>query len=110
MHRKTLSKSPSTNTSDSHTSRSSKKYIHEMPRRRRDSKGIPQGEFSKARLPTIAGTYKGGPKVEAWLLGMERYFKIHEHIENEKAKISIFNLNGRALIWWEHLIEVKGIK
>ena len=34
-------------------------------------------------------------------------FKIHEFSRIEKARISIFSLNGRALIWWEHLMEVK---
>jgi len=35
---------------------------------------------------------------------------IHESFGNEKAKISIFKLNGRAAIWWEHVKQVKGIK
>ena len=26
-----------------------------------------------------------------------------------KARVFIFNLNGRASIWWEHLRHVKGI-
>ena len=47
--------------------------------------------------------------MEAWLIEMERYFKTHDYVENEKARIAIFNLNGRALIWWEQLVEVKGI-
>lgn len=53
---------------------------------------------------------KVGQKEEAWVLGMEQYFKIHDYSKKEKAWISIFSLNGQALIWWENLLEVKGIK
>lgn len=60
--------------------------------------------------PTFNGTDKASQEGEARLLIMDRYFKIHEYFEKEKARISIFSLNGRALIWWEHLMEVKGIK
>lgn len=77
---------------------------------KRNDRRIPQGEFRKARLPTFDGTDKVGQEAEAWLLGMERYFKIQEYSKKEKARITIFSLNGRALIWWEHLLEVKGIK
>jgi hypothetical protein len=31
-------------------------------------------------------------------------------LENTKAKITIFNLNGGSSIWWEDLKEVKGLK
>lgn len=41
---------------------------------------------------------------------MEQYFKIHNYFEKEKAQISIFSLNGRDLIWWENLLEVKEIQ
>lgn len=41
---------------------------------------------------------------------MEIYFQIHDYNRNEKARISIFNVNGRALIWWEHLRKVKKIR
>lgn len=55
-------------------------------------------EFRNARSPTFNGMDVVRLEVESWLLGMERYFKIHDYIENEKAKISIFNLSGRSLI------------
>ena len=41
---------------------------------------------------------------------MNKYFIIHDYSGNEKARITIYNLNGRASIWWEHLMQVKGIK
>lgn len=41
---------------------------------------------------------------------MRKYFLVHDYTENEKEKNSIYNLNGRASIWWEYLMKVKGIK
>lgn len=32
-----------------------------------------------------------------------------DYSKNEKAWITIFNLSDRALIWWEHLVQVKGV-
>jgi hypothetical protein len=40
---------------------------------------------------------------------LKKYFKVHDYSENLKARIVIFNLNGKASIWWEDLRNVKGI-
>jgi hypothetical protein len=67
-------------------------------------------EFKKAKPPTFDGEIKKEEEVEAWLLGLRKYFRVHNYSKNTKAKISIFNLNGGASIWWEDLKEVKGLK
>jgi hypothetical protein len=67
-------------------------------------------EFKKENPPTFDGEIKKGEEVEAWLLGLRKYFRVHNYLENTKAKITIFNLNGGASIWWEDLKEVKGLK
>jgi hypothetical protein len=40
---------------------------------------------------------------------LKKYFRVHDYSENLKARITIFNLNGKASIWWEDLRNVKGI-
>jgi len=50
-----------------------------------------------------------GQEAETWLLGMERYFKIEKYNGNKKARLAIFTLQGRAFIWWEHMVVVRGI-
>ena len=40
---------------------------------------------------------------------MNKYFRIHDYIEIEKARFEIYNINGRAAIWWEHLRKIKQI-
>ena len=39
---------------------------------------------------------------------MKKHFKIRDYSKNEKDRIAIFNLNGKASIWWEHLSQMKG--
>ena len=43
-------------------------------------------------------------------MGLEQYFKIHDYLEKDIEWISTFSLDGWALIWWEHLLEVNRIK
>jgi hypothetical protein len=40
---------------------------------------------------------------------LKKYLGVHDYSENLKAQITIFNLNGKASIWWEDLRNVKGI-
>jgi len=69
---------------------------------------IPE-ELKKANPPTFDGEIEKGKEAEAWLLGLKKYFKVHDYYENMKAKVTIFNLNGKASILWEDLRNVKGI-
>ena len=66
-------------------------------------------EFKKAKPPTFDGEVKTGQEVEAWLLGIKKYFQVQDYSGNMKARVSIFNLNGRASIWREHFKQVKKI-
>jgi hypothetical protein len=36
-------------------------------------------------------------------------FQVHDYSRNMKARVAIFNMNGRASIWWEDLKKVKKI-
>ena len=60
--------------------------------------------------PTFDGESKTSQEAEAWILGMKKYFQIHDYSRNERDRINIYNLNGRASIWWENLMQAKGIK
>ena len=35
-----------------------------------------------------------GQEAEAWLLGIKKYFQVHDYSGNMKARVTIFNLNG----------------
>jgi hypothetical protein len=66
-------------------------------------------EFKKSKPPFFDREIKKGEEAESWLLGLKKYFRVHEYFENLKARIAIFNLNGKDSIWWEDLRNVKGV-
>jgi hypothetical protein len=78
-------------------------------KKRKHSKSHDPEEFKKSKPPTFDGEIKKGEEAEVWLLGLKKYFRVHDYSENLKARIAIFNLNGKASIWWEDLRNVKGI-
>ena len=63
----------------------------------------------KENMSTFNGELKTGQETEAWILGMKKYFQVQEYFGNMKARVAIFNMNGRAYIWWKHLRQVKKI-
>ena len=48
-------------------------------------------EFKKAKPPTFDGYVKKLEAAEAWILGMKKFFELHEYTNNMKVKIDIFN-------------------
>jgi hypothetical protein len=51
-----------------------------------------QGELKRLKPPTFDGEHRKGEEVEAWLLGMRKYFQLHNYSSNMEAKISIYHL------------------
>ena len=75
-------------------------------KRKRHHKNRSQDEFKQAKPPTFDDEVKTGQEAEAWLLGIKKYFQVQDYSGNMKARVAIFNLNGRACIWWEHFKQV----
>ena len=44
-----------------------------------------------------------GDKAEEWLLGMRKYFRVHNYSNEMKAHLAIYNLNGKEARWWRDL-------
>jgi hypothetical protein len=95
------SEGSSSSKESSHSQRKGKKWKH--------SKNHDPKEFKKAKPPSFDGEIRMGEEAEVWLLGLNKDFRVHDYSENLKARITIFNLNGRASIWWEDLRNVKGV-
>ena len=49
-------------------------------------------------------------EAKVWLSIMKQYFQIYNYSDELKAKMAIYNLTGKADIWWQHIKRVKGIK
>jgi hypothetical protein len=109
--RHSMEESSSEETDNSKESSSRKTSSHSQRRRKKKkhSKSHDPEEFKKSKPPTFDGEIKKGEEEEVWLLGLKKYFKVHDYFENLKARIAIFNLNGKASILWEDLRNVKGI-
>ena len=84
-------------------------YSWRKHKKQKSSKGRKFEEFRKAKPPSFDGEIKKGEEAEAWLFGLKKYFRVHDFLENMKARMATFNLNGKASIWWEDLKNVKGI-
>ena len=48
-----------------------------------------------------------GGKDEEWLLGMSKYFRVHNYSSEMKARLAIYNLNGKVARWWRELKHTK---
>ena len=67
-------------------------------------------ELKKIKLPTFNGETKKGEEAESWLSEMKKYFQIYNYSNQLKARMAIYNLMGKADIWWQDLKRVKGIR
>jgi hypothetical protein len=91
-------------------SSSGTKFNISKRRKRNKSQSFLIEEFNKANPPTFDGEIKKGEEAKAWLFNLKNYFRVHNYSDNTKERIAMFNLNGGASIWWEHLKEIKRIK
>lgn len=60
-----------------------------------------QGEFRKIKPPLFDGEQEEA--VEAWLINMNKYFSLYEYDHNLKVRLAIFQLQGKATLWWEEV-------
>jgi len=98
-----------TGNSEGYSSSKTRSHYQRKGKKRKLSKSHDPKDFKKAIPPYFDGDIKKGEEAKAWLLSLQKYFKVHDYYENLKAQITIFNLNGKASIWWEDLRNVKGV-
>jgi hypothetical protein len=79
-------------------------------KKQKTSKSHKFEDFKKAKPASFDGEIKKGEKAEAWLLGLKKYFRVHDFSKNLEARVATFNLNGKASIWWEDLKNMKGVR
>jgi hypothetical protein len=68
-----------------------------------------QGEMNKIKPPTFDGEHKKDEDVETWLLGMRKYFQLHNYSSHAEGRISIYHLKGKASMWWDQFVQVQHI-
>jgi hypothetical protein len=65
--------------------------------------------MNKIKPPTFDGEHKKYEDVEAWLLGMRKYFQIQNYSPRAEGRIVIYHLKGKASIWWDQLVQVQHV-
>ena len=71
--------------------------------------GIFQRSSRKSSLLLFMERWRKSEDTKAWLLGMKKFFELHDYSKNIKSKITTFSFKGKAYIWWEGVKHVKGI-
>jgi hypothetical protein len=66
-------------------------------------------EFHKAKPLTFDGEIRTSQEAKAWVLGMLKWFQLHNYSEELKTRVTIYNLIGNASLWWEHHRQIKQI-
>lgn len=66
-----------------------------------------QGEFRKNKPPHFDGEQEEA--TEAWLINMNKYYQLYDYDHNLKARLAIFQLQGKATLWGEEVKMVNGV-
>ena len=66
-----------------------------------------KGEINKIKPPTFDGEHKKEEDVEIWLLGMKKYFQLQNYSPHVEGRIAMYQLKGKASMWWDQLVQVQ---
>jgi hypothetical protein len=69
-----------------------------------------KGEINKIKLPTFDGEHKKEEYAETWLLGMKKYFQLQNYSAHTEGRIAMYQLKGKASMWWDQLVQVQHIR
>jgi hypothetical protein len=99
-----------------HSLRHSNKRAHNnsspSPIRKHKRSGVDeiQGEMKKIKPPKFDGDQKKDEDAETWLMGMRKYFQLHNYSSHAEGRISIYQLKGKESMWWDQFVQVQHIK
>jgi hypothetical protein len=88
---------------------SSLEVSHVRPQRRKQEVDSLQGELRKLKPPSFDGEREREDYVEAWLLGLWRYFQFHNYSFNLEAIISTYHLHRKDSLWWDQMKQVEHV-
>ena len=69
-----------------------------------------KGDMNKIKPPTFDGEHQEEEYDETWLLGMRKYFQLQNYSSHAEGRISMYQLKGKASMWWDQLVQVQHIK
>jgi len=69
-----------------------------------------KGEMNKIKPPTFDEEHKKDEYVDTWLIGIRKYFQLHNYSSHAEGRISIYHLKEKESMWWDHLVKVQHIR
>jgi hypothetical protein len=69
-----------------------------------------KGEMNKIKPPMFDGEHKKEEDAKTWLLGMRKYFQLHNYSSHVEGRIAMYQLKGKASMWWDQLVQVQHIR
>ena len=66
--------------------------------------------MNKIKHPTFDGEHKKDEDVETWLLGMRKYFQLHNYYSHAERRIDIYQFKGKTSMWRDHPLQVHHIR
>jgi hypothetical protein len=76
-----------TGNSEGYSSRKTSSHSQKKGKKRKHSKIHDPKEFKKSKPPSFNGDIEKGKEAEACLLGLKKYFRVHDYSKNLKARI-----------------------
>jgi hypothetical protein len=70
--------------SEGSSSRRARSHSQRKVKKRNHSKSHDPEEFKKSKPPSFNGDIEKGEEAKAWLLGLKKYFEVHDYSENLK--------------------------
>jgi hypothetical protein len=95
--------------SQSHSKRRAHSSSSPSPTRKHRISGVDElkREMNKIKPPMFDGEHKKEEYAETWLLGMRKYFQLQNYSSHVEGRIAMYQLKGKASMWWDQLVQVK---
>jgi hypothetical protein len=68
-----------------------------------------KGDMNKLKPPTFDGEHKKEEDAETWFLGMRKYFQLQNYSSHAEGRIMMYQLKGKASMWWDQFLQVQHI-
>ena len=69
-----------------------------------------KGEMNKIKPPSFDGEHKKDKDLDTSMLGMKKYFQLHNYSSHAEGIIPIYQLKGKASMWWDQLVQVQHLR
>jgi hypothetical protein len=98
--------------SQKHSDRETHSSSSPSPTRKHQKSGREElkGEMNKIKPPTFDGEHKKEEDAETWLLGMKKYFQLQNYSARAEGRIAMYQLKGKASMWWDQFVQVQHIR